>query len=167
MIRKYYNHTLHTNRWYREEEPQNINSHKISETKQLSLPHQKDCNTRKGTKYCITKQGLNTEPQQTMGVTINNGSTTTEPPYLTSDSKPLRGPNTFYWYHIFAQDDCVVKIASFIIICSSGKKLLTFTLKIIAKLISLNPKIRTSPGFDHLCSLQSLSTDGKISASNK
>ena len=31
---------------------------------QLSLPRQYDCKTRKDTKYCITKQGLNTTPHK-------------------------------------------------------------------------------------------------------
>ena len=92
MIRKYYNHTLHINPCYREEEPQNINSRKTSDTNQLSLPHQGDCKTRKDNKYCITKQGSNTEPKQTMGATINNELTTTEPPpYTGHQPKPLRG----------------------------------------------------------------------------
>ena len=43
-------------------------------------PHQDDFKTRKGTKHCITKQGINTEPPQTRGATINTESTTTELP---------------------------------------------------------------------------------------
>ena len=35
---------------------------------------------KKDTRYCITKQGPNTKPLQTMWATINNESTTTEPP---------------------------------------------------------------------------------------
>ena len=42
MMRIYHNHTLQTNPWWREEEPQNTNSHKISgrqlkQSDQLSL----------------------------------------------------------------------------------------------------------------------------------
>ena len=80
MIRKCHNHTLQTNSGHQEEESQNNNSHYTSGSNQLSLPHQDDCKTRYDTKYYITKQGPNTEPSQTMGATINNESTTTEPP---------------------------------------------------------------------------------------
>ena len=48
---------------------------KTKQSNQLSLPHQNDCKTRKGTKYCITKQGPIIEPPLTMGATINNEST--------------------------------------------------------------------------------------------
>ena len=76
----------------REEEPQNTNTHKTpgrQPSLYLSLSNQDDCKTRKDAKYCIakqnakywiTKQGLRTEPQQTMEATINNESTTPEPP---------------------------------------------------------------------------------------
>ena len=58
-----------------EEEPQNTNSLKTSERQlkennQLYLSHQDDCNTKTNPKYYITKQGPNTEPQQTVGATI-------------------------------------------------------------------------------------------------
>ena len=49
------------------------------EDNQLLIPHHDDCKTRKDTKYCITKQGPNTEPPQTKGAIINNESTTIEP----------------------------------------------------------------------------------------
>ena len=44
MIRKYHNHKLQTNPWYREEEPHN--NHEKPGSNQLSLPHQDDCKTR-------------------------------------------------------------------------------------------------------------------------
>ena len=54
----------------------------IKYSNQLSLPQRDDCKPRKDTKNCIAKQGPNTEPSQTMRATINNESTTTEPPHL-------------------------------------------------------------------------------------
>ena len=49
MIRKYQNHKLQTNPWYREEEQHNNHETPGRHTKQsnqLSLPHQDDCKTR-------------------------------------------------------------------------------------------------------------------------
>ena len=70
MIRKYHNHKLQTNPWHREEEPRNNHETPRRQAKpsgQLYLPHRDDC-----------------KPEQlqnlTMGETINNKSTTTEPP---------------------------------------------------------------------------------------
>ena len=45
MIKKYNNHTLQTNPWHNEEEPQNANSHKTSgrqlkQSNKLSRPRQ-------------------------------------------------------------------------------------------------------------------------------
>ena len=45
-----------------------------------SLPHQGVCKSRKDAKYCITKEGPNTEPTQSMEGKLENASTTTEPP---------------------------------------------------------------------------------------
>ena len=63
MIRKYHNHKLQTNPWYREEEP--LNHHEtpgrqIKQSNQLSLPHQDDCNTTGGHQrnYNITHMSL-------------------------------------------------------------------------------------------------------------
>ena len=53
MIRKYHNHKLQTNTWYREEEPHNNHETPGRQTKQssqLSLPDQDDCKTRMDTK---------------------------------------------------------------------------------------------------------------------
>ena len=53
MIRKYHNHKLQTNLWYREEEPHNNHKTPGRQTKQsnqLSLPHRDDCETRMDTK---------------------------------------------------------------------------------------------------------------------
>ena len=54
MIRKYHNHKPQTTPWHREKEP--LNHHEtpgrqIKQSKQLSLPHQDDCNTRMDTKH--------------------------------------------------------------------------------------------------------------------
>ena len=47
----------------------------------------------------------------TMGVTINNKSTTTElPPYNGQQPKALGDLNAFYWYQIFALDSAVVEV---------------------------------------------------------
>ena len=46
-----------------------------------------------------------------MGVTINNKSTTTEPPpYNGQQPKPPGCLNAFYWYQIFALDSAVVEV---------------------------------------------------------
>ena len=53
MIRKYHNHKLQTNSWYREKEPRNYHETPGRQTKQsnrLSLPHRDDCKARKDTK---------------------------------------------------------------------------------------------------------------------
>ena len=49
MIRKYHDHKLQTNSWYRDEESQSNHETPGRQTKQsnqLSLPHQDDCKTR-------------------------------------------------------------------------------------------------------------------------
>ena len=72
---------MQTNPWHREEEPHNNHETPGRQTKQsiqLFLPHQDDCKTR-GT---LSNVQHNIEQLQTptMGVTINNKSTKTEPP---------------------------------------------------------------------------------------
>ena len=45
MIKKYHNHKLQTNRWHREEEPNNKHEtpgRQTEQSNQLSLPHQDD-----------------------------------------------------------------------------------------------------------------------------
>ena len=81
MIRKYHNHKLQTNPWHREEEPHNNHDTPGRQTKQsnqLSLPHQDDCKTRSDIKKHTTK--YRTISDSYNGATINNKSTTTEPP---------------------------------------------------------------------------------------
>ena len=84
MIRKYHTNTLQTNPRHHEEEPPNIYSNKtfvrqLKQRDQLSLSLQDDCETRMDTKM-HNKTKTNTEPPQTMGSTLNNRSSTTEPP---------------------------------------------------------------------------------------
>ena len=55
MIRIYHNHTLQTNPWHHEEEPQNTHSNKTSpkqwkQSNQLYPPRQDDCKTKKDIK---------------------------------------------------------------------------------------------------------------------
>ena len=76
MIRKYHNHKLQTNPWHREEEPHNNHETPGRQTKQsnqLSLPHQDDCKTRMN-----VQQNIEQLQNPTMGVTINNESTTNQ-----------------------------------------------------------------------------------------
>ena len=112
-IRKYHNHKPRTNPWHREEEPQNNHEIPGSQTKQsnqLSLPDQAGFKSRMDIKYCTTKHTTIKTP--TTGVTINNKSTTTEPPpsYGQQHVKPPGDLNAFYWYQIFALDSAVVEV---------------------------------------------------------
>ena len=75
MIKKDHNHKLQTSPWHREEESHNNHEIPGTQTKQsnqLFLPQQDDCKTRKNTKQRTQNP--------TMRGTINNESTTTEPP---------------------------------------------------------------------------------------
>ena len=50
-IRKYHNHKLQKNQWYREEEPHNNHEtpgRQTTQSNQLSLPHRADCKARMG-----------------------------------------------------------------------------------------------------------------------
>ena len=67
----------------REEEPHSNHKTPGRQTKQsnqLSLPHQDDCKNRRDIKKRTTKHRTISESNPTMGVTINNKSTTKEPP---------------------------------------------------------------------------------------
>ena len=58
------------------------------------------------------QQNIEQLQNPTMRVTINNESTTTEPPpYNGQQPKPLGGGglNAFYWYQIFALDSAIVE----------------------------------------------------------
>ena len=81
MARKYNNHKLQTDPRHREKEPHNNHETSGRQTKQsnqLSLPHQDDCKLE-GT-YSNVQQNIDQLQTPTMGVTINNKTTTTEPP---------------------------------------------------------------------------------------
>ena len=93
MIRKYHNHNPQKNPWYRKEEPHNRHETPRRQTKQsnqLSLPEQDDRKIRmdKGN----VQQNIEQLQTHTMGVTINNKSTATEPPPNNGrQSKPPAG----------------------------------------------------------------------------
>ena len=83
MIRKYHNHKLQTNPWYRVEESHNnleTPGRQTKQSSQLSLPKRDDCKPRMDTKYNIEQQSIEQLQNPTMAVTIINESTTTEPP---------------------------------------------------------------------------------------
>ena len=64
MIRKYHYYQLQTNPWHREEEPhsnQETPGRQTKQSKQLSLPHQDDCKTRRDIKKRTTKHITITE----------------------------------------------------------------------------------------------------------
>ena len=92
MIRKYHNHTtLQTNPLYREEEPQNNNNHEIpgrkNKVEQLALSSpSRWLEIKKGHKVLET---CNKPRTPAMGATINNESTTTEPPPTDSSLRHL------------------------------------------------------------------------------
>ena len=93
MIRKYHNHKVKTIPWHCEEEPPNNHETTGRHTKQsnqLSLPHQDDCKTRRDIKKRTSKIEQLQNP--TIGVTINDKSTTTEtPPKNGQQPKPRGG----------------------------------------------------------------------------
>ena len=83
MIRKYSNHTLQTNLWHHEEEPQNKSNYKTRErqtkqtkqSNQFYLSWENDCKTRKDS---YAQQNMKQTQKLTMRETIINESTTTE-----------------------------------------------------------------------------------------
>ena len=111
MIRKYHKHKLQANPWHLKDSHNNheTQGRQTEQNNQLSLPHQGDCKTRMD----ISNVQQNKEQLQnpTMGVTINNESTTTEPPpYIRQQPKPWGGGlNAFFWYQIFTLDSTVVE----------------------------------------------------------
>ena len=81
MVRKYHNHKLQTNPWYRKEEPHNNHKTQERQTKQsnqLSLPHQDDCKTRLDTKKHTTKHRTIKDPHNGSNnkQQVNNNRTT-------------------------------------------------------------------------------------------
>ena len=81
MIRKNHNHKLQTNPWYHEEEPHNNHETPGRQTKQAtsSLFPIKIIAKLEWTQS-NAQQNIEQLQNPTMGVTINNESTTTEPP---------------------------------------------------------------------------------------
>ena len=73
MIKKYLNHKLQTNPWYREKEPHNNhNNHETpgrqtKQSNQLSLPHRGDCKARMDTSNA--QQNIEKLQNPTKGVT--------------------------------------------------------------------------------------------------
>ena len=79
MIREYHIQKRQTNPWHREEEPHNTHEtpgRKTKQSNQLSLPHQDEFKTRMD--ISNVQQNIEQLHTPTMGVTINNKSTTTE-----------------------------------------------------------------------------------------
>ena len=119
IIRQYHKHKMQTKPWYREEEPHNNHETPGRQTKQsnqLSLSHQDDCKNKMD-KWIQSNAQQNIEQLQnpTMGVTINNESTTTEPwPWNGQQQKPLGGGGAglicIFWYQIFALNSAVVEV---------------------------------------------------------
>ena len=92
MIKKYHNHKLQTNLWHREEEPHNnheTQGRQTNQSNQLSFPQQGDCKTRKT--QGNAQKHIEQLQNPTMGETISNESTTTEPPSRTDSSLSLLG----------------------------------------------------------------------------
>ena len=111
MTRKCHNQTLQTN-------TSNTNSHmtarsQLKQNNQFCLPQQEDYKIRHDTKHCMNNLDL-TQPPQTMGVTINNDLTTTEPSPLNEDhQQPLGGGGggglNAFTFLIFTLDSAIVK----------------------------------------------------------
>ena len=106
MIRKYHNHKLHTNPWHREEEPHN--NHETPGSKQskaITFLFPIEMIAKLEWTQSSTQQNIEQLQNPKLGVTINNESTTTEPPPQNGQQlKPVGvgGLNAFYWYQIFA-----------------------------------------------------------------
>ena len=71
---------MQTNPQHLEEELQNTNIRNTIKVKQLPLPNQDDCKTKRTQSTEKKKQASNIEPPQTMGTTITNELTTKELP---------------------------------------------------------------------------------------
>ena len=82
MFRKYHNHKLQTNPWHCEEEPHNhheTSGRQTNQSNQLSLLTIKTIAKLDLTQLYV-QQNIEHLHNPTMGVTITNESTTTEPP---------------------------------------------------------------------------------------
>ena len=82
MIRKYHNHNHNPRQTHgtARKSPTTIMRHQDDKSSKAtsSLPHQDDCKAKMDIKLRLTKHTIIKTP--TKGVTINNESTTTEPP---------------------------------------------------------------------------------------
>ena len=111
MIRKCHNHKLQRNPWHREKEPHINHIHqkdRLSKVTSSLFPIKMIAKLE----WTWSNVQQNTEQLQTptMGVTINNKSTTRNHCLRTDSSVSHRGDlNAFYWYQIFALDSAVVE----------------------------------------------------------
>ena len=115
MVRKYRSHILQINTRYLKEEPQNTvtrheeDNYSRATSSLLLIKMIAQLERTLSSKWCIKKQGLNTEPPQAKGATINKQLTAQPPPKIGQQPKPLVGLNAFYWYQTFALDSVAVK----------------------------------------------------------
>ena len=111
MIMKYHNHKLQTNPWHHEEEPHTVTRHQEDkQSKATSSLFPIKMIAKLEWTLCNAQQNIEQLQNPTMGVTINNKSTTTELlPKNGQQQKPLGGLNAFYWYQIFALVSAVVE----------------------------------------------------------
>ena len=114
MIRKCHNHKLQTNPWHREGEQHNNHETQGRQKSKAtgSLFPIKVIAKQEWTQN-NAQQNIEQLQNPTMGVTINNDSTTTEPP-LQNGHQPKSlggggGLNAFHWHQIFALDSAVVE----------------------------------------------------------
>ena len=80
MIRKYHKHKLQTNPWYREEDPHNIDDTPGRQSKATSSLFPIKMIAKLEWTQSNAQQNIERLQNPTMGVLINNESTTTEPP---------------------------------------------------------------------------------------
>ena len=80
MIRKNHNHKLQTNPWHRQEEPHNTRHQEDKQSKATSSLLTNKMIARLEWTQSNAQQNKEQLQNLTMGVTINNKSTTTEPP---------------------------------------------------------------------------------------
>ena len=115
MIRKHHDHTLQTNPLHREEAtqtPTTTRHQKDNQSKATSFLFLiKIIATLEGHRILKNKTKTKLRTPQKIGTTINNESTTSEPPPCNGQQpKPLGGLNAFYRYQTFALDSVVVKV---------------------------------------------------------
>ena len=111
MVRKCHNLKLQTNAWHRHTTITKHQEDKLSQaTSSLSLWPIKMI-AKLECKLSHLQQNIDQLQTATMGATMNNKPTTTEPQAKDGQqSKPLWDLNAFYRYQIFALDSAVVKV---------------------------------------------------------